>query len=48
MRLFYAIKATWHVLITGEDAIDLVERMYEWTNHKDTPWAIRAKRLIGR
>ena len=48
MRLVYAIKAFFYVLLSGEDAIDLIERMYEWTDHKDTSWAIRAARLTGR
>jgi hypothetical protein len=48
MRFFYAMKAVIHILVTGEDAIDLVSRMYEWTDHKETSWAIRAKRLLGR
>lgn len=48
MRFIYAIKAVFYILISGEDAIDLVERMYEWTDHKDTSWATRAKHLIGR
>jgi hypothetical protein len=48
MRLVYALKAVFYILLSGEDAIDLVERIYEWTDHKDTSWAIRAARLIRR
>jgi len=36
------------VLTTKGDAVELVREMYEWTRHKDSPWAKRAKALLDR
>lgn len=48
MRFIYAIKAVFYILLSGEDAILLVDRIYEWTDHKNTSWANSAARLLLR
>jgi hypothetical protein len=53
MKILYALKAYFHRtdLVRPEEfaeAIALVRAMYEWTGHKDTPWAARAEKLLRR